>query len=141
VIAVRYEGLRELAQALRATQLDLYAALEVGLTKSGDIIRDDARQMFIQWGTGGVAASARRGAGITKAAEGFKTLFRPNTSTMAIVSVSQTIRRSRDLHRRRSNFGDLMMRKALLPARNQDMGKVVSVLDTEVAVLLHEHGF
>jgi hypothetical protein len=141
VIGVRYEGLREVAQALRATQIELYSALEAGLTKSGDIVRDDARQMFIQWGTGGVARSASRGAGIAKAAEGFKTLFRPNTSTMSIVSVAQTLRRSKDMHRRRSNFGDLMMRKALLPARNQDMAKVVAVLETEVGALLHEHGF
>ena len=133
MFGVRYEGLRELAQALRIVNAELYAALISGLRKAGDVVRVDAQGKFESWGAGRP--------GIEQAAEGFSALVRPNTSTMAIVSVGQTLRRSSDMPRRRSNFGGLMMTKALLPARDQKLPEVVAAIDGEVSGLLRSHGF
>lgn len=141
MISVRYEGLRETLQALRTVNHELYEALLSGLEAAGRIVQADARQKFIQWGSGGVFESESRQRGITKAAEGFDVRVRPNTSSYPILSVGQSIRRSGDMARRRSNLGDLFMRKALLPARKEKMVDVVTAIDRGVASLLHEHGF
>ena len=133
MFGVRYEGLRELAQALRIVNAELYQALVAGLDKVGGVIRSDASAKFVSWGAGRP--------GVEQAAEGFRVLVRPNTSTMAIVSVGQTLRRSADMPRRRSNFGDLQMRKGLLPARTEKLPDAVAILDSEVSTLLHSHGF
>lgn len=133
MFGVRYEGLRELAQALRIVNVELYGALVAGLGRAGDIVRADADTRFTTWG------GDRDG--IQRAAEGFRALVRPNTSTMAIVSVGQTLRRSSDMPRRRSNFGSLQMTKGLLPARDAKLPEVVTAIDTEVASLLHSRGF
>lgn len=133
MFGVRYEGLRELAQALRIVDTELYAALIAGLGKAGNIVRADAESRFTAWGGGKD--------GVAQAAEGFRALVRPNTSTMAIVSVGQTLRRSSDMPRRRSNFGGLMMTEALLPAREEKLPDVVTAIDTEVSTLLHSRGF
>lgn len=133
---VEYEGLRELVQALRATSLELYGAVVDGLRRGGEVVRKDASNRFREYGAG-----LGRPDGFIRAADGFKTQVRPNTSTMALVSVGQTLRRTPDLPRRRSNFGALQMRHALVPARDQDMAQVAAVVETEVAGLLHKHGF
>ena len=133
MLGVRYEGLRELAQALRIVNAELYGALIAGLGKAGDVIRADAAGKFVSWGAGRD--------GVEQAAEGFRVLVRPNTSTMAIVSVAQTLRRSSDMPRRRSNFGGLMMTEALLPARDEKLPEVVAALDGEVSALLDSRGF
>jgi hypothetical protein len=138
VIAVRYEGLRETLQALRIVEYDLYRTMLAGLKTAGEIVRRSARQRFADYGSGG---SAARTASFLKAADGFQTLVRPNTSTMAIVSVGQTLRSTVYQPRRRPEFGGLMMRKALLPARGASMGEAVAALDAEVVTLLHTHGF
>lgn len=133
MIGIRYEGLRELAQALRTVNHELYDALISGLASAGKIVRADAAEKFEAWGGDRP--------GIEKAAGGFRAFVRPNTSTMAILSVGQSLRRSEDLARRRSNLGDLFMRKALLPARNEKLVDVAVAIDESVAQLLHEHGF
>lgn len=133
MLGVRYEGLRELAQALRIVNAELYEAVLAGLRKAGDVVRADAAGKFESWGAGRD--------GIETAAEGFSALVRPYTSTMAIVSVGQTLRRSSDMPRRRPNFGGLMMTEALLPARQEKLAEVETILDTEVATLLHSRGF
>lgn len=133
MFGVRYEGLRELAQALRTVNAELYGALVAGLGKAGDVVRADAEGKFVAWGAGRP--------GIEQAAEGFRVLVRPTTATMAIVQVGQTLRRSPDLPRRRSNFGALQMTEALLPARDEKLAEVVTVLDGEVSTLLHSRGF
>ncbi len=138
MIGLRYEGLRELAQALRTINYELYAEVVAGLREVGEVIRKDARNRFVTYGAGG---SEARAATFVQAADGFQTLVRPNTSTMAIVSVSQTRRRTGDLPRRRSNFGDLMMRKALLPARGESMDEAAAVMEAAVGGLLAKHGF
>ena len=133
MFGVRYEGLRELAQALRIVNAELYTALVGGLERAGNVVRADASAKFVSWGAGRD--------GIEQAAEGFRVLVRPNTQTMAIVSVGQTLRRSSDMPRRRANFGGLMMTKALLPARDERMPDVIAAIDTEVSTLLHSRGF
>ena len=133
MFGVRYEGLRELAQALRIVNAELYAALVAGLGKAGDVVRADAEGKFVSWGAGRP--------GVEQAAEGFRVLVRPTTSTMALVSVGQSLRRSSDLPRRRSNFGGLQMTEGLLPARDEKLPEVVAVLDGEVSTLLRSHGF
>ena len=138
MIEIRYEGLRELAQALRVVNEELFAALMVGLREVGEIVRKDARKRFINYG---IAQHPKRAVSFVDAADGFDTLVRPNTSTMAIVSVTQKHRRSGDMPRRRSNFGDLMMRHALLPARDDGLPEAEEVLDREVVALLARNGF
>lgn len=138
MIEVRYEGLRELAQALRIVDRSLFDVMVGGLREVGEIIRRDARSRFVDYGSDG---GEGRAASFVKAADGFQTLVRVNTSTMALVSVGQTRRRSTDLLRRRSNFGDLMMRHALLPARGESMELAATTLENTVGVLLTEHGF
>jgi hypothetical protein len=132
LFGVRYEGLRELAQALRIVNVELYGALVAGLEKAGRIVQEDASSRFTSWGAG------RSGA--EKAAEGFRVLVRPTTRTMAIVSVGQTLRRSPDMKRRRSNWGSLQMTQGLLPARDSKLPEVVVALDESVSALLREHG-
>ena len=138
MIVLRYEGLRELAQALRVVNHELFDALMVGLREVGEIVRKDARRRFVDYG---IAQHPKRAVSFIDAADGFDTLVRPNTSTMAIVSVQQKHRRSSDMPRRRANFGDLMMRHALLPARNAGLPEAEEVLDREVVALLARHGF
>ncbi len=138
MIEVRYEGLRELVQALRTIKYELFEALLAGLKQAGEIIQRDARHRFIDYGSGG---SAGRAASFVKAADGFQTLVRPNTSTMALVTVGQTLRSTSNQPRRRPNFGGLMVRKALLPARDASIGEAYAVVDANVATLLQSHGF
>jgi hypothetical protein len=136
VITLQYEGLRELAQALHEVNVGLYEALLAGLREVGEVIRGESARRFLDYG-----ASEGREASFARGADGLGVLVRPNTSRMAIVSVAQTVRRSGDLGARRSNFGDLMMRKALIPARRDGLDEAAALLDSEVADLLHEHGF
>lgn len=133
MFGVRCEGLRELAQALRVVNAELYGALVAGLGKAGEVVRADAEGKFVSWGAGRP--------GVERAAEGFRVLVRPTTSTMAVVSVGQTLRRSSELPRRRSNFGGLQMTEGLLPARRDRLPEVATVLEEEVSALLHTHGF
>jgi hypothetical protein len=133
VFGVRYEGLRELAQALRIVNTELYAALLAGLNKAGRIVQSQASSDFSEWGGG------RPGVG--KAVAGFRTLVRPNSSTMAIVSVGQTLRRSSELGLRRSNWGSLQMTEGLIPARDSKLPEVVTAIDGSVTELLRSRGF
>jgi len=148
MIELRYEGLRQLAQALRIVDAELYASMVAGLKEVGEVIRRDARSKFIDYGAGvrplgqrAAYSSEGRAASFVKAADGFQTLVRVNTSTMALVSVGQTNRSSRDLLRRRRNFGDLMMRHGLLPAREESMEQAATVLEESIGTLLTTHGF
>ena len=138
MIGLRYEGLKGLLQSLSVVNHEMYQTVMLGLTKVGDNVLDDARGKFSDWGSGG---SPGRTASFVKAAEGFDTRVRPMTKTSAVVTVGQSLRKSRDLPKRRSNFGDLMMRKALLPARNEKLEESYLLLETEVAELLHSQGF
>lgn len=139
---VRYEGLRELAQALRVTSVELYGEMVAGLAEAGDVIRRAARSDFIVYGAStGSGFGDARAAGFVRAADGFQTLVRTNTSTMALVSVAQTRRRTPVMQMRRSNFGDLMMRHALLPARGSHMEEAAAIVDRRVGGLLERHGF
>ena len=130
---LRYEGLRELVQSLRTLDTGLYQAVLTGLNKAGEVIRADATAKFESWGAGRP--------GVDQAAQGFRVLVRPNTATMALVSVGQTIRRSTDMRLRRSNFGSLQMTKGLLLARTEKLGDAVAIIDEEVTALIHSRGF
>ena len=138
MIEIRAEGLKELLQSLAVLDHELYDAVVAGLTKTGDAVREDATAKFATWGSGG---SPGRAASFVRAAEGFDTRVRPLTSTSAVVTVGQSLRKSRDLPRRRPNFGDLMMRKALLPARNEKLEEAAAIFNTEVTELIHANGF
>lgn len=138
MIEIRYEGLRELAQALRIVDQELYLAMVAGLKEVGEIIRRDARSKFIDYGADG---SEGRAASFVRAADGLQTLVRVNTSTMALVTVGQTLRTTRYIPQKRPNFGDLMMRHGLLPARNESMEQATVALDRQVGSLLASHGF
>ena len=138
MIALRYEGLRELLQSLRVVQAELYATMVAGLKEVGEVVRKDARRRFIDYG---ISNHPGRATGFVKAADGLQTLVRPNTSTMALVSVGQTLRSSRYQPRRRPNFGDLMMRHSLLPARGAGLVEAEAVMDETVGGLLARNGF
>lgn len=136
MLTLRYEGLREVAQALRDVNAGLYETLLTGLREVGEVIRKEGARRFLEYGAG-----EEREASFTRGAAGLRTLVRPNTSRMALVTVAQTVRRSSTMGARRSNFGDLMMRHGLIPARGDKLGEAYAIVDTEVAALLHEHGF
>lgn len=137
MLTIQAEGLREIAQSLREINYSVFTEMVAGLKEVGDVVRSRARSRFIAYGFE-KEIDKGRATGFVKAADGFQTLVRPNTSTMALVSVGQTLRSTRVQPRRRPNFGDLMMRKALLPARNETLEDAAAVLEARVLRLVND---
>jgi hypothetical protein len=117
-----YEGLHEVAQALREVEAGVYTELVADLKEVGDVVRDDARQRF--------AAIS------TKTADGFETRVR--TGSSAVVVVAQRLRKTTG---RRPDYGALQMRHALLPARTAKHAEAVEILERGAGKLLAAHGF
>lgn len=94
----RVEGLRNVTRAAAESGGEIDDWLRDGLRDVGEKVAVDVRGAYRPYS--GVGA------------DGVKTkVTRPGN-----VVVAQTLRRGRDMRRRRSNFGGLMMRKAFLPA-------------------------
>lgn len=110
---ILYEGLRELAQALKETDVALLATLEAGLEKVGDLVRDDAEQRFEELGTrshaDGRARSEKEAATFVRTAEFFQTRVRARGRASALVVVAQGEKRSPQLALRRQSWTDLQL--------------------------------
>ncbi len=134
---ITYEGLRELAQALRVTDPEVFEALVVGLHKVGEVIRTGARQRFVTYGH---EQQGHRHS-FTESADTFETRVRAGGQAQALVHVGQRRRSSRIQQRRRPNYGGLQMKHALLPARTASLELAQELLEQEVHQLLVKHGF
>ena len=123
-------------QALRELDRELLGVFKQELTNAGDLVRDDARTKMAQQG-------ARRGKEKSWAfsASGFQTRVRTSSKTSALVVVAQSKRSSRIQQRRRPNWGGILMRKGLLPARTAKLDAVASRVEQGVGRLLDRHGF
>src|ERR1051326_4782849 len=107
---IRYEGLRELAQALHSVNRDLYDSVRGGLKEAGELIRADARGRFEKYNKA--------------SADGFETRVRMGAG--ALVVVGQRLRKTTGL---RPDFGALMMTKALLPARMDKLDQAAALVE------------
>jgi len=117
---VEVHGLRELNRALKRIDKELNRELEKELREAGNLVRDNARELFS-------AIDARSAAGFSTRLRGFGT-----------VVVEQRRGRTTGQH---PEFGSLQMSRALLPARSQEFPKVVDHLDSMLDRLGRENGF
>lgn len=123
-VALRYEGLRELAVAFKATDDALLGELKDDLGKVGDVVRDEARTLFDSISV--------------KTANGFETRVRAGGVARELVVVAQSLRKTTGLH---GLYGAMQMKVALLPARDAKLGEAAVILDQGAGRLLREHGF
>lgn len=121
---IRYEGLAELARALRETDRALLKELKEDLGKVGDVVRDDARHKFEDISL--------------QTAAGFETRVRAGGDASALVVVAQRLRKTTG---KRPDYGATQMRHALLPARAEKQEDAVRILEDGAIKLLHDHGF
>lgn len=129
-VSLHYEGLRELAQALRDTDRDLLNQLKDELEKVGEVVRIDAVGRF----TKGVARSVS----IQQTAANFETRVRAGGQAKELVVVAQRLAKTTG---KRPDYGALQMTRALLPARDAKIGEAAQILEDGAVKLLHDHGF
>lgn len=100
---VRVEGLGKLSRLVREANDEIDHWLREGLLGIGEKVAVDVRRSYAEYSVVGADA------------------IKSKIAKSGAVFVAQTLRRGRDMNRRRANFGGLMMRKAFLPAldRNQ----------------------
>ena len=120
---LRYEGIRELAQALRETDKGLLAELQADLGKVGDVVRDEARTLFDHIDV--------------KTASGFETRVRATSRAGGLVTVEQSLRKTTGL---RPDYGGTQV-KYMLEAREEKLGEAADILENGAEKLLKEHGF
>lgn len=101
----RIKGLLELLEAERTVGAKVEGELATALQGVGEIVARETRQKYQPYSTVG--------------ADGVQTKV-----FVSGVYVVQTLRKSRNVLRRRSNFGPLMMRKAFLPALRNNENRV-----------------
>lgn len=109
----RIQGLTELLRKEQTVGAKVEGELATALQGAGGIVARDAAHRYQPF-------SVRGGAGI---------------QTKVFVSgvyVVQTIRKARDVTKRRPNFGPLMMRKAFLPALRDNETKVIAAAEAAV---------
>ena len=99
---IRVEGLRNLARVIAQSNEEVNVWLREGLLAIGERVAVDTRQSYAEY-------SVRGAAGV-----------KPKVARTGTVIVAQTLRRGRDMNRRRANFGGLMMSRAFLPALDRN---------------------
>ena len=112
-IEARIVGLTQLLEKERTVGAKTQGLLTSRLEAVGDVVKDDTSRRYIEYSTRGAEGVQR------------KVL----TSGLWVV---QTIRKSRDITKRRPNFGPLMMRKAFLPAARDHEETVAAAADLAV---------
>ena len=95
---VRVEGLRDLARIIAQSNEEIDVWLREGLLAIGERVAVDTRQSYAEYSVPGAAG------------------VKAKVARTGSVIVAQTLRRGRDMNRRRANFGGLMMSRAFLPA-------------------------
>ncbi len=128
-----YEGLREVAKALAVIDHELLGELKLGLRKVGEVVEHEARRRFVAYKPDDPWAA--------QSAESFETRVRAGSASSALAVVGQRRRRSGQQQLRRSNWGGLQVKHALLPALGAMLGEASEVLEREVHQLLKRHGF
>lgn len=118
--AVRYEGLTDLLKALRELEPVVLRELKQAFGQIAEHVTRDARLRFRRYNE--------------QSAYGFAGSVRQS----GLVVVQQTRRKTTGL---RPDFGALMMRKALLPARASKMEETVRVSENAVNAALKATGF
>lgn len=141
---ILYEGLRELAQALKETDRTLLVALEAGLEKTGDLVRDDAEKRFEEYrkrahGDGRARSQAEK-ATFVSTAEFFQTRVRARGRAAALVVVAQGEKRSPRLQARRQSWTDLQLEQGLEPAADAREAEAEALLISEVDAVLAAAG-
>ncbi len=121
--SIRYEGLREIAQALKETDKGMLRELTDDLALVGGVVEKAAVTLFDR-------IDAR-------SAAGFDTRVRINTSTQALVSVGQSLRKTTGL---RPDYGAIQITEALLPARDRNIGQATRILEEGAISLLRRNG-
>lgn len=109
---VRVEGARQLERALRATDRDTLKALRRELREAGKIVATDARSRLAKIDS--------------KSAMG----IRPRTRSGLTVYAEQTRRR---VTGKRGDWGDKVMKRALLPAKASKRDEVKEAIDKALA--------
>lgn len=129
-VTLHYEGLRELAQALKQVDTELLGELQKELGKVGEVVRAEAYGLF----TKGVARSES----IQRTAANFETRVRAGGNAKAIVVVGQRLPSTTGT---RPDYGGLQMTRALLPARERKIDEAAQILEDGAYALLRRHGF
>ena len=99
---IRVEGLRNLARVIAKSDEEVNLWLREGLLAIGEKVAVDTRSSYAEY-------SAEGAAGV-----------KPKVARTGTVIVAQTMRRGRDMSKRRANFGGLMMSRAFLPALDRN---------------------
>ena len=99
---IRVEGLRSLARTIAKSDEEIDVWLREGLLAIGERVAVDTRQVYADYSVPG--------------AQG----VRAKVARTGSVIVAQTMRRGRDMNKRRANFGGLMMSRAFLPALDRN---------------------
>ena len=105
---IRVEGLRSLARTISKSDEEVDLWLREGLLAIGEKVAVDTRQTYAEY-------SVRGAAGV-----------KAKVAKTGTVIVAQTVRRGRDMNRRRANFGGLMMSRAFLPALDRNKEEVAA---------------
>lgn len=118
--AVRYEGLNTLFRDLKELEPIVLKELKLAFGQIAEVVARDARLFFRRYNE--------------QSAYGFAGGVRQS----GLVVVQQTRRKTTGL---RPDFGALMMRKALLPARGKNMSETIRVSENAVNAALRAKGF
>lgn len=121
--SIQYEGLREIAHALKETDATTLGELTRDLGKVGEVVRKEAVTLFDRYDT--------------YSAAGFDVRVRVNTSSLALVSVGQSLLKTTGLH---PEWGALQVTEALLPARDHKMIEAERTLEEGAIANLRRHG-
>ncbi len=127
---INYEGLPELARALKETDTGLLEELKAELVKVGRIVQEDAASRF--------ARKMGDSASIRKTAAGFETRVRAGGGAHSVVVVAQRLTKTTGT---RPDYGAKQMTEALLPARAANMDRAERELEQGAYSLLRRHGF
>ncbi len=121
--SIQYEGLRQIAQALKETDESTLAELQRDLGDVGDVVKTEAVDLFDR-------IDAR-------SASHFDTRVRVNSSSLALVDVGQSLRKTTG---KRPDFGKLQVEEALLPARDRKIAQATRILEEGAIKNLARHG-
>lgn len=128
---IRYEGLGALVKALKEVAPVVERELNAELKAVGEIVASDAARRFAALPAHGSPATA---GSYRFTAAGFKSRVRAG----GLVTVEQTRRRKSG---RRGDYGALMMRRALIPARTAHLEEVAARAEVAVGRALARAGF
>jgi hypothetical protein len=121
--SIQYEGLRQIAQALKETDQSALRELQADLGDVGEVVEKEAVSLFDR-------IDAR-------SAAGFDTRVRVNSSSLALVSVGQSKRKTTG---KRPDYGALQITEALLPARDRKIVEATRILEYGAIANLRRHG-